>query len=63
MWRGIYRIFSIYSLPGDNTEKIWAPRFFAKQKTDMPKARKMAAGNSGSAVGFPVGVRGQALKG
>ena len=48
---------------GDNTEKIWAHRFFAKQKTDMPKARKMAAGSPGSAVGLPVGVRGQALKG
>ena len=36
---------------------------FAKQKTDMRKACKMAAGSPGSAVGLPVGVRGQALKG
>ena len=44
---------------GDNIEKIWARRFFAKQKTDMPKARKMAAGGLESAVSPPVGVRGQ----
>ena len=48
---------------GDNTEKIWAHWFFAKQKTDMPKASKMGAGGPGSAVALPVGVRGQALKG
>ena len=48
---------------GDNTEKIWVHRFFAKQKTDMPKASKIAAGGPGSAVALPVGVRGQALKG
>ena len=48
---------------GDNTEKIWVHRFFAKQRTDMPKAHKMAAGGPGSVVGFPVGVRGQTLKG
>ena len=40
-------------LAGDNTEKIWAHRFYAKQKTDVPKARKMAAGGQGSAVRPP----------
>ena len=44
-------------LPGDNTEKIWAHRLFAKQKTDVPKARKMAAGGPGRAVALPVGGR------
>ena len=34
----------------DNTEKIWAHRFYAKQKTDVPKARKMAAGGLGNPV-------------
>ena len=34
----------------DNTEKIWAYRFYAKQKTDVPKTRKMAAVGPGSAV-------------
>ena len=34
-------------------------RFFAKQKTDVPKARKMAAESLGSALSPPVGVRGQ----
>ena len=38
---------------GDNTEKIWVHRFYAKQKTDMPKAHKMAAGGQGSAVRPP----------
>ena len=42
-------------LPGDNTEKIWAYRFFAKQKTNVPKARKTAAGGLGGAVSPPVG--------
>ena len=37
-------------LARDNTEKIWAHRFYAKQKTDMSKARKMATGGLGSAV-------------
>ena len=31
---------------------------FCKTKTDVSKARKMAAGGLGSAVGLPVGVRG-----
>ena len=48
---------------GDNIEKIWAHQLFAKQKTDVPKARKMVAGGLGSAVALPVGGRGQALKG
>ena len=39
---------------GDNTEKIWACRLFAKQKTDVP--RKMAAGGLGSAVRSPQNV-------
>ena len=39
--------------PGDNTEKKWARRFFAKQKTDVPKARKMVSGGLGSAVRSP----------
>ena len=34
----------------DNTEKIWVHCFFAKQKTDVPKALKMAAGGLGSGV-------------
>ena len=50
-------------MSGDNTEKIWAHRFFAKQETDMPKACKMADESPGSAVDLPVGVRRQALKG
>ena len=48
---------------GDNKEKIWVHQLFAKQKTDMPKARKMAARGLVSAVALPVGGRGQALKG
>ena len=32
------------TISGDNTEKIMAHRFFAKQKTDVSKACKMAAG-------------------
>ena len=32
---------------------------FCKAKTDVSKAKKMAAGGLGSAVGLPVGVRGQ----
>ena len=39
--------------PGDNTEKKWARRFLAKQKTDVPKARKMVSGGLGSAVRSP----------
>ena len=46
-------------IAGDNTEKIWACWFFAKQKTDMPKAHKIAAWSLGSALNPPVGVRGQ----
>ena len=46
---------------GDNTEKIWAHQFFAKHKTNMPKAREMAAGGLESTVSLPVGVRGQSL--
>ena len=46
-----FRISStVHDKSGDNTEKIWAHRFYAKQKTDMPKAHKMAAGGLGSAV-------------
>ena len=37
-------------MTGDNTKKIWAHWFYAKQKTDMPKARRMAAGGLGSTV-------------
>ena len=37
----------------DNTEKIWVHRFYAKQKADVPKARKMAAEGLGSAVSPP----------
>ena len=48
----------LYS-PGDNTEKISAHQFFAKQKIDVPKADKMAAGVLESAVSPPVGVWGQ----
>ena len=44
---------------GYNTEKIWALRFLGKQKPDVPKARKMAAGSLGSAVSSLVEVRGQ----
>ena len=32
---------------------------FCKTKTDMSKAQKMGAGGLGSAVGFPVWIRGQ----
>ena len=46
-------------LAGDNTEKIWAHRIFAKQKTDVPKARKMATGRLGSVVSPPIWVRRQ----
>ena len=45
-------------ISGDNTEKIWARRFFAKQKTDMPKTCKIAVGGLGSVVSPPAGVRG-----
>ena len=56
---------SYYSgtLPGDNTEKIPIHQLFAKQKTDVPKVRKMAAGGPGSIVALPVEIRGQALTG
>ena len=40
-------------ISGDNTEKIWAHRIFAKQKTDVPKARKMTTGRLGSVVSPP----------
>ena len=43
----------------DYTEKIWAHGFFAKQKTDVPKAHKIAAGGLGSTVSLPVGFREQ----
>ena len=46
------------SQTGDNMEKIWVYRVFAKQKTDVSKAHKMAAGGLGRTVGLPVGVRG-----
>ena len=41
----------------DNTEKIWAHRFFAKQKRNVPKARKTSAGGLGGAVSPPSGFR------
>ena len=50
MLSGICDILLKLGGSGDNTEKIWAHRFFAKRKTDMPKARKMAAGSPGSPV-------------
>ena len=37
-------------MTGDNTKKIWVHWFYAKQKTDVPKARRMAAGGLGSTV-------------
>ena len=43
---------------GNNTEKIWAHRFFRKQKADVPKACKMAAEGLRSSVSSPVEVRG-----
>ena len=51
------------TLPGDNTEKIPIHQLFAKQKTDVPKVRKMAAGGPGSIAALPVEIRGQVLKG
>ena len=50
------------NITGDNIEKIWARRLFAKQKTDVPKARKMAAGDLGSAVSSQWGSEGKALE-
>ena len=44
---------------GDNTEKIWAHQFFAKQKTEVPKTHKMAVGGLGSTLSTLMGVRGQ----
>ena len=41
-------------LSGNNTEKIWAHRFFVKQKRNVPKARKTSAGGLGGAVSPPV---------
>ena len=38
---------------GDNTEKIWAHQFYAEQKTDEPKARKMVGVGLGSTVSPP----------
>ena len=46
----LFQIVVFYLMTGDNTKKIWVHRFYAKQKTDVPKARKMAAGGLGSAV-------------
>ena len=46
----LLNIILAYIITRDNTEKIWAHRFYAKQKTDVPKARKMAAVGLGSAV-------------
>ena len=43
----------------DNTEKIWAYRIFAKQKTDVPKVHKMKTGGLESAACPSVGVRGE----
>ena len=43
---------------GDNTEKIWAHWFFAKQKTDVPKVHKMKTGGLESAACPLVRVRG-----
>ena len=34
----------ILTQTGGNTEKIWTHRLFARQKADMPKTHKMAAG-------------------
>ena len=42
-------------ISGDNTEKIWAHRFFAKQKRNVLKARKTSAGGLGGGVSPPVG--------
>ena len=42
-------------ISGDNTEKIWVHQFFAKQKRNVPKARKTSAGGLGGAVSPPVG--------
>ena len=39
--------FNEYPQPGDNTEKYGRIGFFEKQNTDVPKARKMAAGSWG----------------
>ena len=50
------------TISGDNTEKIMAHRFFAKQKTDVSKACKMAAGGLGSAVSLQWGSGGKAPK-
>ena len=44
-----------FILSGDNTEKIWAHWFFAKQKRNMPKACKTSAGGLGGAVSPAVG--------
>ena len=46
----LLNIILAYIITRDNTEKTWTHRFYAKQKTDVPKARKMAAVGLGSAV-------------
>ena len=46
----------------DNTEQLWAHRIFAKQKTDVPKASKMAAGGLGNAVSPQWGSGGKSPK-
>ena len=43
------------SMAGDNTEKIWAHRFFGNQKTDVPKPHKMATEGLGSASSWRSG--------
>ena len=46
-------------LSGSNTEKIWVHQFSVKQKTDVPKAHKIAARGLGSAVSPTEEVRKQ----
>ena len=42
----IHKIFPQH--PSYNIEKIWMHQFFARQKADMPRAHKMAAGAWGA---------------
>ena len=46
-------------MSSENTQKVWVHQFSGKQKTDVPKAHKMAARGLGSAISSPVEVKGQ----
>ena len=46
-------VINVLPNASSHTEKIWAHRFFAEQKTVEPKSCKMAAVGLGSTVSLP----------